>query len=226
MHVLGHRGSRIPGPENTVGAVRAALAAGAAGSEIDVRRSADGALVCVHGPLLAGNARPVVEMSAADLAAAGIPSFPELLAAGAGGRLVVEVKNILGEPDYTREGATAQLLVAELNRLDVQADVLISSFDPVSLDVAREAGWPTGLLTIPGVTTEEGLAYVLEHGYDELHAHVSTIDDDSARSVHAAGLVLVAWTVTTLSEVLPLRDRGVDVAICDDPAGAVGLLSP
>ena len=225
MHVLGHRGSRIPGPENTAGAVRAALAAGAAGSEIDVRRSADGALMCIHDPLLASNARPVVEMSAADLAAAGIPSLAELIAAGSGGRLVIEVKNILGEPDYTRDGATAQLLVAELGRLTVDADVLISSFDPVSLDVARAAGWPTGLLTIPGVTTDEGLAYVVEHGYNELHAHVSTIDDQSAGRVHDAGLVLVAWTVTTLSEVLPLRDRGVDTAICDDPAGAVGLLT-
>jgi hypothetical protein len=37
--------------------------------------------------------------------------------------------------------------------------------------------------------------------------------------------VLVAWTVTTLSEVVPLRDRGVDLAICDDPAGAVRLLA-
>ena len=101
MHVLGHRGSRIPGPENTPEAVRAALAAGAAGSEIDVRRSADGALVCVHDPLLAGSARPVVEMSAAELAAAGIPTLAELIAAGAGGRLVIEVKNIPGEPDYT-----------------------------------------------------------------------------------------------------------------------------
>jgi glycerophosphoryl diester phosphodiesterase len=225
MHVLGHRGSRVPGPENTAGAVQAALAAGAAGSEIDVRRSADGALMCVHDPLLASNARPVVEMSAADLTEAGVPPLAELVAAAAGGRLVIEVKNILGEPDYSRESVTAQLLVDELSRLTVEADVLISSFDPVSLDIAQAAGWPTGLLTIPGVSTKEGLAYVVEHGYDELHAHVSTIDDDSAASVHDAGLVLVAWTVTTLSEVLPLRDRGVDLAICDDPARAVGLLA-
>jgi glycerophosphoryl diester phosphodiesterase len=226
MHVLGHRGSRIPGPENTPEAVRGALAAGAAGSEIDVRRGADGALVCVHDPLLAGNDLPVVAMSATDLAAAGIPSIAEMVEAAAGGRLVIEVKNILGEPDYTREGVTAELLVSELRGLSVAADVLISSFDPVSLDVARAAGWPTGLLTIPGVTVEEGLAYVIEHGYQELHAHVSMLKDDApgVAAVHEAGLRVVAWTVTTLGEVLPLRDHGVDTVICDDPAGAVRLL--
>jgi glycerophosphoryl diester phosphodiesterase len=227
MHVLGHRGSRIPGPENTAEAVRGALAVGANGSEIDVRRSADGILFCVHEPLLASSSRPVIEMTADELTAAGIPVLSDLVQAAAGGRLVIEVKNILGEPDYSREGLSAQLLVAELERLEPVADVLISSFDPVSLDVARAAGWRTGLLTIPGVTPQEGLAYVLERGYDELHAHVSTIGTDGAgvRAVHDAGLQLAGWTVTTLSEVAPLRESGIDAVICDDPAAVVRLLA-
>jgi glycerophosphoryl diester phosphodiesterase len=227
MHVLGHRGSRIPGPENTADAVRGALAAGAIGSEIDVRRSADDALFCIHDPLLASSSRPVIDMTAEELTAAGVPLLSEVVQAGAGGRLVIEVKNILGEPDYSREAEGAQRLMTELERLKPAAQVLISSFDPVSLDVARAAGWPTGLLTIPGVTPQEGLAYVLERGYSELHAHVSTIGPDgaAARAVHDAGLSLAVWTVTTLSEVEPLRASGVDTVICDDPAGVVRLLS-
>lgn len=226
MHVLGHRGSRIPGPENTAEAVRGALAAGATGSEIDVRRSADNVLFAAHDPLLASSGRPVIELTAAELTGAGVPLLSGLIEAAAGGRLVIEVKNILGEPDYSREGLAAQLLVAELERLKPAADVLVSSFDPVSLDVARAAGWPTGLLTIPGVTPEEGLAYVIERGYNELHAHVSTIGPGgaAARAVHDAGLQLVVWTVTTLAEVEPLRESGVDAAICDDPAAVVELL--
>jgi glycerophosphoryl diester phosphodiesterase len=225
MHVLGHRGSRIPGPENTAEAVRGALAAGALGSEIDVRRSADGDLVCVHDPVAGPDGRPVIEQTTAALTAAGVPMLAELVAAAGTGRLVIEVKNILGEPDYTREALAAQLLVAELDRLAAPADILVSSFDPITLDVARAAGWPTGLLTIPGVSTQEGLAYVVERGYSELHAHVSTIRDGSAQTVHDAGLVLVGWTVTTLIEVRPLGELGVDAAICDDPAGAVRLLA-
>jgi glycerophosphoryl diester phosphodiesterase len=224
MHVLGHRGSRIPGPENTPEAVRAALAAGAAGSEIDARRSADGALVCVHDPLLASSDRPVVEMTAVALAAAGLPTVADMLSAAAGGRLVIEVKNIAGEPDYTRDALAARLLVAELGSLRAAGDILISSFDATALDVARDAGWPTGLLTIPGVTTQEGLAFVIEQGYSELHGHVSTIREGSAELVHEAGLALVAWTVTTLSEIPALNALGVDAVICDDPAGAVTLL--
>jgi glycerophosphoryl diester phosphodiesterase len=224
MHVLGHRGSRIPGPENTPEAVRGALAAGALGSEIDVRRSADGDLVCVHDPVAGPGGRPVMEQTTVALAAAGIPTLADVVEAAGTGRLVIEVKNLPGEPDWTREALAAQLLVDELGRLDPAADIVISSFDPAAVDIARAAGWRTGLLTIPGVLTQEGLAYVLERGYTELHAHVSTIREGSARLVHDAGLSLVGWTVTTLSEVEQMRDLGVDVVICDDPAGAVRLL--
>ncbi len=224
MHVLGHRGSRIPGPENTPEAVRGALMAGALGSEIDVRRSADGDLVCVHDPVAGPDRRPVIEQTTSALAAAGIPTLAEAVDAAGAGRLVIEVKNLPGEPDWTREALAAQLLVTELGRLNPAADIVISSFDPAALDIARAAGWRTGLLTIPGVLTQEGVGYVLGRGYTELHAHVSTIREGSARLVHDAGLSLVGWTVTTLSEVEPMRDLGVDVVICDDPAGAVRLL--
>jgi glycerophosphoryl diester phosphodiesterase len=167
----------------------------------------------------------VIEQTAAALTAAGIPLLADVIGAAGSGRLVIEVKNILGEPDYSRDALAAQLLVAELGRLAAPAAILVSSFDPTTLDLARAAGWPTGLRTIPGVSTREGLDYVAQRGYSELHAHVSTIRDGSAQIVHDAGLVLVAWTVTTLSEVRPLAELGVDVAICDDPAGAVRLLA-
>jgi len=46
--VIGHRGFRARFPENTVAAVRAALAAGADGVEVDVRPTADGLWVAHH----------------------------------------------------------------------------------------------------------------------------------------------------------------------------------
>src|SRR5690348_16920797 len=91
VQVYGHRGSRRPGPENTPAAVRSALGAGADGVEIDVRRTRDAQLVCVHDPVLngglaggRGNAaesrRVVVET---DAAALPLPTIEEMLDAGA-----------------------------------------------------------------------------------------------------------------------------------------------
>lgn len=102
MEVLGHRGSRTPGPENTVEAVDAALRAGADGVELDIRRSADGDLVCVHDarlPRLGG--RAVVRRSTRELASRGIPALTDVLDVWAGrGRLILEIKNQPGQPDF------------------------------------------------------------------------------------------------------------------------------
>lgn len=50
--VVGHRGARARFPENTLPAVRHALAAGARGVEVDVRVSADDVLVVTHDATL------------------------------------------------------------------------------------------------------------------------------------------------------------------------------
>jgi glycerophosphoryl diester phosphodiesterase len=52
VQVLGHRGARLVAPENTIEAFRAALDEGADGVELDVRQTADGALVCFHDAAL------------------------------------------------------------------------------------------------------------------------------------------------------------------------------
>jgi glycerophosphoryl diester phosphodiesterase len=225
VEVWGHRGSRTPGPENTPYAVRAALAAGAHGCEVDVRRTADGVLVCCHDPVAAG--LTLVDATAAQLAAVGVPELAEVLAA-APGRLVLEVKNVPGEPDFTPEAATAQLLVAALPELRDRAggakDLLISSFDPAALDIAKAAGWATGLLTLPGVRVQDGLAYAIDAGYTELHAHLSMITEPAA-AVHDAGLRLVGWTVVTPRQAKQALQLGVDAVICDDPAEVIAALS-
>jgi glycerophosphoryl diester phosphodiesterase len=229
MEVWGHRGSRSPGPENTAAAVRAALAAGAQGSEVDVRRSADGGLVCAHDPVVRATRRAVIDMTTSELAAAGIPPLADVVAAAAGGRLVIEVKNVPGQPDYAADAVSARLLTAALAGLVAArelsgVDLLISSFDPAALDIARDARWPTGLLTVPGVPVAEGLAYAIAAGYQELHAHVSMVTE-AAPAVHAGGLRLVGWTVTTVAQAFALRELGVDAVICDDPARIAAALA-
>ncbi len=223
--VWGHRGSRTPGPENTPAAVRNALVAGADGSEVDVRRAADGRLMCHHDPALGD--RPLIELTAAEAAAGGVALMSDVIRAGVGGRLVLEVKNAFWEPDFSQEAVSATLLLALLEELresePALPDVLISSFDHVALDVARDAGWPTALLTLPGVSVAEGLTFVRDSGYRELHAHVSDLLAVDALP-RDRDVAVVGWTVVTVSQALELDDRGVDAVICDDPAGIVGAL--
>lgn len=229
VHVWGHRGSRQPGPQNSPLAVRAALAAGADGSEVDVRRTSDGGLVCVHDPVFA--ARPVLDQTMQELAVAGVPPLADVIAAAAGGRLVIEVKNDPREPDFSPAGVSAQMLMAELDELigpagQTTQDVVVSSFDPASLEVSRAAGRRTGLLTLPLLSIGKGLARAIAAGNDELHAHVSVVAATrSVAAVHEAGLRLAVWTVTSDARARRLRKLGVDAVICDDPASVVKSLA-
>lgn len=229
MQVLGHRGSRRPGPENTPEAVRAALTSGADGSEIDVRRTADGGLVCVHDPMVQG--RPVITQTTKELAAVGVFGLPEVMAAATGGRLVIEVKNDSREPDFNAGALAAQWLTKALHGLigppaAAAQDVLISSFDLVAVGVARDSGWRTAFLSPPLMSLTKGAARARRAGCDELHAHISVIGaSKSVAAVRDSGLGLIAWTVTSERQARRLRRLGIDGVICDDPAATVSALA-
>ena len=67
--VLAHRGdTTAAATENTIAAFLAAAAAGASGVELDVRRTADGALVVVHDAVVEG-VGPVADARLRDLPA-------------------------------------------------------------------------------------------------------------------------------------------------------------
>jgi glycerophosphoryl diester phosphodiesterase len=241
VQVLGHRGSRVPGPENTVGAVDAALRAGADGVEIDVRRSADGDLVVVHDarlPRLGG--RAVIRRGTAELAARGIPRLDDVLDAWNGrGRIILEIKNQPGQPDFDapRE-QTAHALVELLRKRGLareggepgQPGVTVSSFDWFAIEAVRDSGVGvrTAFLTLPRVAVGGGLSYARSAGHAELHVHTTTAlgASNAAERVHAAGIGLVVWTVTSADVAARLRDAGVDGVICDDPVEVARALTP
>src|SRR3546814_18631229 len=73
MLVLAHRGASVAFAENTLAAFEGAIAMGADGVELDVRRTADMALAVHHDDVL-GDERVIVETRRADLP----PSVPLL----------------------------------------------------------------------------------------------------------------------------------------------------
>lgn len=253
MQVVGHRGSRVPGPENTVAAVEAALRAGADGVELDIRRSADGDLVCVHDariPRLGG--RAVIRRSTRELTERGIPLLHDMLDVWAGrGRLILEIKNQPGQPDFDapRE-RSAHALVELLRRRGLtgldragrpghgtegspepgirEPGITVSSFDWFAVEAVRDAriGVPTAFLTMPRMSVSGGLAYARAAGHAELHAHVSAVRGvpDAVDRARRAGIALITWTVTEVAEARGLRDAGVSGAICDNPAETVEAL--
>ena len=136
MEILGHRGWTARATENTAAAVRAALACGADGIEVDVRVTADGTAVCSHDATLrrvAGvhvrvDAATVDELSTVRLpCGSGLAVLAEVAALGTGSaRLVLDLKSD-PRPDLLVEAALAGLAAAGRR----PQDVVLSSFDRV-----------------------------------------------------------------------------------------------
>jgi glycerophosphoryl diester phosphodiesterase len=202
MRVYGHRGASATHPENTVAAVVAAFDAGAYGVEVDARLAPSGVLVCSHDPLGDSAVEPLADVLAA-----------------ARGRVVVEVKNIPGEPDYDgREERVAHAVVALVS--GTAYDVTVSSFDWFAIDVARDAGLRTAFLTPPGIALDAALSYARDAKHAEVHPHWSSVLEtpgDVARA-QADGLAVVAWTVDDVDIARLLRTAGVDGVMTNDPA--------
>lgn len=239
MLLLGHRGAADAlHPENTVAAVERALRLGADGVEVDVRLAGDGSLVCVHDPSLrrvAGVARDVADMTAAELAAVrlpgghALPTLADIVQAAGGARLVVELKTALW-PVARRDEAAAALADA-LRRLGVtrRRDVVVSSFDRHALAAVRRlTPVRTAVLARPSVPAGTAVRWALDGGHDEVHPHVRALlfaRPTLARDAHALGVAVTAWTVDRRNDLHKLAHRGVDAAICDDPAAARAALT-
>ncbi|MEP6696864.1 MAG: glycerophosphodiester phosphodiesterase, partial [Pseudonocardiales bacterium] len=233
--VLAHRGAPAPRrPENTLGAVDAALAAGADGVEIDVRATADGVLVCSHDAdltRLAGRPMVIAETALGALRQVSLPgghhvsTLDEVLAT-VHGRVVIEVKPVT---DEIRALRTSMALCVSLEAAMPGPALTVSSFDPELLATIRFALRHTGhthvrtaLLGLPGTCTGGLLRRTLDGGHDEVHPHVS--DLLRARRIvdgaHSLGASVTCWTVNRRRDVRRLAQLGVDAVISDRPDAA------
>ena len=207
---LAHRGDWRRAPENSLAAIVAALGVpGCDGVEFDVRASADGVPVLLHDETLArvqGRRERVIDLSAAQLAGAGVPTLAEVLAAvPATAFLDVELK---GDP-----GVDAVAAVLETARGAKLANAAISSFDLEPLRELRRVRptWPRWLNAMdlsPGT-----LATAVNLGCAAVAVDWHAIDEAAMDRVRAAGLGVAAWTVTDPVVADRLASLGV-IAAC------------
>ncbi len=249
--VIGHRGSPLDEPENTLPSFRRALADGADAIELDVRTTADGRLVCFHDETLERTSGDEGELASSTLEKLSslslerrghIAALDEALALGA--RTMIDVK-----------AADAGALAGAIDAADARGRVWVCSFDHLFLGRARELGLsPLGYLIRPGTMftelegvnrREDGLGFVLDPvGQEELVEienlaipagsllnvpHFMMINEpDFARKLvehfHSRGINMNVWTVNEPGEVRALASIGVDGIITDRPGMAVETL--
>ena len=225
MRIIAHRGAHEPESpgvrENTVEAFR--RAAGADGVELDVRRTADGALVVHHEPGPPG-LPPIAESTRAELPA-WLPSLAGALDACQGLAVVhVEIKASPLEPGYDATPGFATAVVAELEGSG--RDVVVSSFNLVTLDAVRAAGpsLPTAWLTIRGFDQARAARDAAAHGHGGINPPYLDVTPELVDLARALGLQVNTWTVNDDASLLRMRAAGVDAIVTDVPARARALL--
>lgn len=258
--VYAHRGGADLAPENTLGAFRQAHALyGDAGVwlEMDAQLAKDGELVVIHDATLdrttTNCSGRVVDKTSVELlgcdATKGWPDWPapepvptarRVLTEGrdSGWRVMIEIKNIPGEPNFDPAGTAAAAALLDL--VDEvgfpHADLLVQSFFPTSLDaIELHSDIGTALLTtsrLPGAPPGAGF-YAIHNGiYATARGYEVTAPDHSSPdlsattvgAIHALGRRVVVWTVDAPADIERAIGWGVDGVISNRPDLAYAAL--
>lgn len=204
--IIGHRGFAGRFPDNSVAGVRAALAAGADGVEVDVRPTADGVWVCHHDRRRGGV--PIEQWQAGALGAAGVPELADVLAAVDPGRwLFVEVKPLGRVLRAQHLEALAALVAPRTGRVRV-----ISSSLPILGEMEQL------LPRVPLSWVFGALPEWLPLGVELSPRHTLV------EPLLASGRALHPWTVNAASRMRELVALGVASLTTDRPDRAVEVL--
>lgn len=222
--IFGHRGASAVEPENTLAAFAAAARLGADGVELDVRRTADGAMAVHHDAALA-DGRVIVSLAAVELPPE-VPLLDAALRACGSLRVNVEIKNVPIDPDYDPSEGVAAQVVDLVNTMGVADQIIVSSFGLAAIDAVRrrDPSVATGWLTLPSYDQMRALDTAIENGHGALHPHFATVTEELVAAAHAAGVAINTWTVDDPSDMRRLAAMGVDTIITNDVALAVATL--
>jgi glycerophosphoryl diester phosphodiesterase len=245
--VFAHRGGCALGPENTLAAFDAGVAAGADGLELDVHLSADGVVVVHHDETLdrtTSGAGPLAQRTAAELAAVdagcrfestgggtfrgqriGIPTLRDVLERYRDIPIIVEMK-----VDSVEMG---RALAAEVRRADAVDRVCVAGFGCRAVRAARAA---LPRIASSACAAEVRIAlyrswvrwpvrHVSHGGYQvpEVAGRHRIVSPAFVRHAHAAGLQVQVWTVDEEPDMRRLLDWGVDALISNRPDLAVAV---
>ena len=227
MLVIGHRGASAAYAENTLIAFAGAVAQGADGIELDVRRTSDGALALSHDDTLP-DGTVVVDTAMADLPEPITDLASALEVCRPLAVVNTEIKNWPDDKDFD---ATEQLAAAVVALLDARGELddgrnLISCFHLPTVDRVHElapglaTAWLLGMVEEPAVLIDKAAA----HGHVAVHPHHAFVNDDLVERAHAAGLQVNTWTCDDPDRIRWLADLGCDAVVTNVPDVALRAL--
>ncbi|WP_285731416.1 glycerophosphodiester phosphodiesterase [Nocardiopsis sp. ATB16-24] len=240
--VIGHRGAGrgvVDGArENTVESFVAAARAGADWIEIDVRRTADDALVLYHDAAL-DDGRAIVDLTARECAEAGLVGLDEGLDAFPDDvGLDVDVKSVMEDAVDAPARRTVSLLLPYLRREAARRRVFVCSFDPGVLLSVHEGAprVPTAWMPFVRNPLDQAVAGAVGMGCPlvAIDARSFGLTGDAPRPgrrsveytvdlAHRAGIEVLSWCPDPV-DAARFAEAGMDAVVVDDVPGVVSAL--
>ena len=221
--MVAHRGASAAAPENTVEAFCLARELGADWVELDVRRTIDGVAVVHHDAHLP-DGRRIGELHAGDLPS-HVPGLAEALEACEGMGVVIEIKNLPGDPDFDHDNLVA-FAVAGLAAAYLGPErAVVSSFDVGTVAAVKAADPEIPVALVCGIIDPaSAVVRALAHGMAAVHPYDAMCTPTFVSKAHSAGLDVFAWTVNDPDRMGQLVVMGVDGIITDHPDMALTVI--
>lgn len=231
MKVIAHRGASGERPENTLSAVRLAVAQRADMIEVDLHRSRDGAIPITHDETLGhlGGRGEIADATWAEIRAldAGggerVPSLQELLdELGPQIPFNLELKVSSRGPYAGLEAAT----LAEVEARGLLARTLFSSFyDPVLAELRKQRAEARLALLISRRSRADWAPRARSLGAEALNPELALVTPELVRAAHGEGLAVYVFTVDAPDAMRRMLELGVDGLFTNFPERLRRLLS-
>jgi len=213
--IIAHRGASRIRRENTLEAFETAIAMDADAIEFDVRRTADGVLIVHHDSRLNPLDYTIADYSYADLKDKALeigyhlPKLEEVLRQCAG-RIALDIE--LKRPGYETE---TTLLVKRYYTPD---NAVFKSFSPRVITRLKKAApeFRSGLLIRP-LRVGSIMQKLRKCGADFVSPHWKLVKPAFIRSMEAAAVPVLVWTVDDNTTALRLANLKVAAIITNQP---------
>ena len=225
--VIAHRGASAEAPENSLEALELGMELGADAIELDVRRTADGALLVIHDPTLdrtTDAAGRIADLTRADVAdvrlanGAPIPELGDVLRRFRDVEITVDVKE-------AEVAADVVALVRKLNRVErtilyVEEGTDTPAFRSYEGRRATSTAQATRLARESDWIARGAPREVPEVVHTPLEWRgVPIVTQAFVRRVKEAGRAVQVWTIDDLETADRLVDWGTDGLITNDVRG-------
>lgn len=235
VQITAHRAGSKLGPENTIGALKRSIEAGADWAEIDVQLTSDGALAVIHDTdtLRVSGVRHVVDRTPfetiqaldvgspfnADFAGERIPSLDQMLAAA-----------------DDRIGMTIELKIKSVGEVEAMVGAVLDDLRKApgnarqhricsqSLDGMKQAKRLEPSLAV-GFIAGAAIGDLTRLDVDFLMVNASMATRSLLAAANARGLPVHTWTVNDVDLMTRLIDRGVTNIITSNPVPMIKRLN-